>query len=191
LILEAWCGDDPATIVLRLGRDVVTRESAVELAQGIQDYADDCASTANARLCWRTASGETWASKTFRARPSVSREEGVFPLDGSMSSMLSQNQRHTEAAFQLAAGMVEKSEGRMERMFSYMDRMLERLDQKAERAVAENEELEERALTAEQLAEQALEAADEAVKEAEAVKEDDKLARVIDMGMRAMGGGAA
>lgn len=201
LVLEAWVGDEPPEQMRRWPKARVTRDLAPEINDLIEDFAADNGTTAHARLTWiRADNGLPWLSRGFRARCPREHQEVIQPLDGSSVSALSQQQRHTEAAYQqlqnvvnnsqeFCLALLERSEARTERVLSYFDRVLDRLDQRAQVAEQVADSAAEQIAEAAAAAEEATRLAEEAVANAESAQEDDKFAKVLDLGSKLIGAG--
>jgi hypothetical protein len=191
LVLTAWTGDDEPAVLARWVRSAVNRELAPTISELIQDYADDNGTTCTAQLTWTTQSGGPWTAKRFRGRCSQAAVEVVRPLDGSSSAVLAQMQRHNEILLQKMCELVDRTDSRWERIFERTDKQLERAERRAETAEDAVLELEQSASEAVELAEQAATEAEAAVAAAEAAGADDKVAKVVEIAVKQLGGGAS
>jgi hypothetical protein len=193
LVLTLLDGED-SEVLARWPKDDASTEMAYQIDAMLLDAANDAATTIDARLAWVTTDGVTWLSKNFRARCTQTEQENVRPLDGTMQSMLQQNQRHTEALAAQLAQITNRSEERFERsmsIFTGLQEMLLRQVESSERRRLEAEEREQETL---ELAEQAAGQAEEAAAEVAAAGagKDDPMGKVIEIAARQlMSGGAA
>lgn len=173
--------NDEPEIVGRWERKLVTVELAHHLNALICDAANDRATTISATLAWVRADDTVYLSKGFRAVCDDSEKEHVRPLDGSMLSMLAQEQRHNEAFASQLALMSARQDERWERVLGLYERTIETLSARlaaTDAALSEARDREERAL---ELAEQATDAAAEADKAAQTASQGDPLGQVIDL----------
>jgi hypothetical protein len=168
-----------------LGRwpvDRVTVHMAMDINALILDAANDAGTTIGAKLTWMRDGESPYLSKGFRAKCDDEDRENVRPLDGTMTSFLSQSQRHTEALASQVAQFCSNSEARVERFLAIQERMLEKvLDQLdvSERRRLAAEHAEQEALD---LANQATEAGEQAAMAAEAAKDEkDPMGQIIEI----------
>lgn len=179
LVLWVWRHDGEPNVVARWRRKEVTRDLAPEVNAFMTDFAEDEQANCRAKLSWCLTNGEEWCSKTFRVICSA-KPDRSDQLDGSLSSVMMQLQRHNEAYAQRLVELtdtVERRQGqadeRWERMFGIMDRQLERLALRAETAEQDAEDMANAAEQATEVAEQATRTAEEAMRAAEENKGDD------------------
>ena len=178
LVLSLEEGD----VLGRWPADRVVMSMAPEINALILDAANDAGTTVGAKLTWVRDNDTPYLSKGFRAKCDDEDRENVRPLDGTMTSFLSQSQRHTEALASQVAQFCANSEARVERFLAIQERMLDKvLDQldvsEKRRLLAEQSEQEALAL-----ANDAAEAGELAAAEAEAAKDGkDPMGQVIEI----------
>lgn len=100
LIVFVSCGDDGEEILARWTRDQFKALDAValgdEIATMVQSLADEHARTIQGSVAW-CIEGARYISRKVRAVPQRDvMEASAQPLDGTMQSLLAQNQRHME-----------------------------------------------------------------------------------------------
>lgn len=191
LVLSLLDGDDAGEVLARWDRDDVTTELAYQIDAMILDAANDAATTVNARLAWVTSEGATYLSKNFRAKCDQSEQEHVRPLDGTMQSMLQQNQRHTEALAAQLAQMCARQDDRFEKTLNIVTGMQELLLQQVARSEMRANEAEEREQATLELADQAASQAEEAAAEADEAKrgKGDTMGQVIEIAAKQLAAG--
>jgi hypothetical protein len=178
-----------------LGRwpvDTVLPSMAPAINDLILDAANDAGSTIGAKLHWERENGTSYLSKGFRAKCDDEDRETVRPLDGSMMSLLSANQRHTEALAQQVAQFCAGSEARVERFLAIQERLIEKLCVQLDNSEKRRVQAEAGEQEALELATTAMESGEAAVKEAAEVvaQKDDVVSKVIDIGIKQLTGGA-
>jgi hypothetical protein len=174
---------------------LVTPDLAHEINALITDYANDMGTTCNATVAWRRADESIWRSKPFRAVCDTEDRENVQALDSTVTSQITQLQRHCEANAQLISQMVDRSgamgqrnDERFERMLGHYERMIDSLMERLN--VAETQRtlaLEERDNSLE-LAAQASDAAEAANERADNAGKGDPLGQVIEIASRQLMG---
>jgi len=168
-----------------LGRwpvDRVVPSMAPDINALILDAANDAGTTIGARLAWVRADDSPYLSKGFRAKCDDEDRENVRPLDGTMTSFLSQSQRHTEALASQVAQFCANSEQRVERFLAIQERMLDKVLDQLDVADKRRLAAETREQEALELAHEAAEAGEAAAAEAEAAKEGkDPMGQVIEI----------
>lgn len=191
LVLTAsYSGQDP-DVLARWPKDDVTPDLAADIDALIQDYANDAGCTIGATLAWCLEDGRPHLSKGFRAACRAEEAEVVRPLDGTLSSLLAQNQRHLEATQRYMFERDGRMEARLERILGLYEQTIEKLTDRVAHREDELEQARAHVDHATQIAEDALARAEDAERAAEDSEKSDAMGRVVEIAAGQLMGGTA
>lgn len=194
LVLLCWCGDEPPDIHARWDFPDVTEQLARDISALIDGYADNAGQHCRAELQFRNDQEGVLLNSKYRGLCGNANRLGqTIAYDGSLSSMLQQNQKHTEAIIMKNLELCETIEKSRTMVHEHAALMIEISKRDAaeriERAEKERDAALERVAELEQLAEKAVSAAEASAQAAE--QSEDRVTPVIKLISDKLAGSAA